>query len=122
MRPEVITAPVNVPAVVEQAMLRSSRDYGAALLLPYGSHAEEAHRADRLAAICERRARWWGVLVRWIFSPACGLPWVFGAAVLDAGRREESNARFWRDVAADARAEHTRRVLEPDDRLDGRAS
>lgn len=102
----------DVPAVVERAMTLCSQEYGAALLLPYGSHAEEAHRAEQLAAVCERRARWWGVLIGWMFSPACGLPWVFAAAVLDARRREESSARFWREIAQDAHADHAHRVIE----------
>ena len=56
-------------------------------------------RADRLAAVCERRARWWGVLLRWVFSPACDLRLVFGAALIDAIQHEQSSARFWRQVA-----------------------
>jgi len=114
---DIRTASGDVPAVVEQAMTICSQEYGAALLLPYGSHAEEAHRAERLAAVCDCRAGWWGVLIGWMFSPACDLPWVFAAAVLDARRREESSARFWREIAQDADTEHAHRVIEQ-----GRAS
>lgn len=123
--PREITVPggADVPELVERAMLRCSQEYGEALALPSGSYAEQAHRAECLAVVCERRARWWGVLLRWVFSPACTLPWVFGAAVLDARRRDEDDARFWRATAADWHAEHTARVIgDPFDRTAGRAS
>jgi len=108
---EIRTAGAQVPAMVEQAMTRCAREYGAAYLLPHGSDAEQAHRAEQLAAVCERRARWWGVLLAWAFTPICDLPWVFGAALIDARRHEQSAARFWREVAADAHARHATRVV-----------
>lgn len=123
--PREITVPAGaaVPDLVERAMLRCSQEYGEALTLPHTSYIEQARRAERLAQVCERRARWWGVLLRWVFSPSCTLPWVFGAAVLDARRREEDDARFWRQSATDWRTEHSARVIaDPFDRAAGRAS
>lgn len=119
----VATSAATTPDLVQCAMLRCAQEYGEALVLPHTSHLEQAHRAECLGVVCERRARWWGALLRWTFSPACTLPWVFGAAVLDARHREQSNARFWREVAADAHAEHAARVIaEHVDRVSGRAS
>ena len=123
--PREITVPAGaaVPDLVERAMLRCSQEYGESLTLPHTSYAEQAHRAEQLAEVCERRARWWGVLLRWVLSPACTLPWVFGAAVLDARRREEDDARFWRNAATDWHTEHAARVIgDRFDRTCGRAS
>jgi len=122
--PREISVPAGaaVPDLVERAMLRCSQEYGEALTLPHTSYVEQAHRAERLAQVCERRAHWWGVLLRWVFSPACKLPWVFGAAVLDARRRDEDDARFWREVATDLHSEHAAPVIgDPFDRRSGRA-
>ncbi len=118
-----VPAGATVPDLVERAMLRCSQEYGEALTLPHTSYAEQAHRAEQLAEVCERRARWWGVLLRWVFSADCTLPWVFGAAVLDARRREEDDARFWRQAATDWHTEHAALVIaDPFDRAAGRAS
>jgi hypothetical protein len=123
LREITVPAGASVPDLVERAMLRCSQEYGEALSLPHTSYVEQAHRAEQLATVCERRARWWGVLLRWIFSPDCALPWVFGAAVLDARRREEDDARFWRNAATEWHAEYTARVIgDPFGRMAGRAS
>lgn len=112
-QPEItVPAGADVPALVEQAMTRYDHAHGAARCLPHGSHLEEASRAERLAELCEHRAAWWGVLLRWSFTTDCQLPWIFGAAVIDAAKHEESSARFWREVAADERAEHADRVID----------
>jgi len=95
--------PLSVPEVVERGLIRCFRDYGEALNLPLVSDAAQAVRADRLATVCERRARWWGVLLRWVFSPACDLSLVFGAALIDAIQHEQSSGRFWRRVAQEFR-------------------
>lgn len=102
----------STPEVVERALLRCARDYGQASTLPDGSYVEKARRAERLAVVCERRARWWGVLLRWTFSHYCDLPWIFSAAVIDARKADESSARFWREIAADWHDEHDRRVRD----------
>lgn len=110
-QPEItIPAGADVPALVEHAMTRYEHAHGAALCLPHGSHLEEATRADRLAELCEHRAAWWAVLLRWSFTADCRLPWIFGAAVIDAAKHEESSARFWREIATDAHAEHAAHV------------
>ncbi len=101
-----------MPEVVERGLIRCSRDYGQALNLSAVSDAEQAARADRLASVCERRARWWGVLLRWVFSPACDLPWIFGAALIDAIQHEQSSSRFWRQIAQEFRDVADGRVID----------
>jgi hypothetical protein len=103
---------MSVPEVVERGLIRCSRDYGDALNLPVISDAEQAQRADRLAAVCERRARWWGVLLRWVFSAGSDLSWIFGAALIDAIQHEQSSSRFWRQVAQEFRDVAEGRVVD----------
>lgn len=104
MRPDTISPPaVWVPGVVERGLLHADRALDAALNLPRVSYAEQAHRADRLAEVYALRVRWWGVLLRWVFSPACDLPWIFGAAIVGAQEHDLSAARFWRETARDWR-------------------
>lgn len=82
-----LVSPVWVPGVVARGLLRADRALDTALNLPRVSYTEQAHRAERLAEVYELRVRWWGVLARWVFSPACDLPWIFGAAIVGAGAR-----------------------------------
>lgn len=114
MPPEIsVPADATVPAVVEQALARCDQAYGAALRRPYGSHIEQAVRADALAEARHTRATWWRVLLQWMFTTHCPLSWIFAAAVLHACKGDEISAHFWREVAADERAAHSARLLDP---------
>lgn len=107
-----VVADASVPVLVVQALGRCDQAYGAALRMPYGSYVEQALRADALAEACRVRAAWWRVLLRWMFTDDCPLPWIFSAAVLHTCKRDESAARFWREVASDRHADHAARVLD----------
>lgn len=111
---DTLTVPTDatVPAVVEQALARCDQAYGAALRMPCDSHIAEAVRADALAEACQARAAWWRVLLRWMFTAHCPLSWIFGAAVLQACKRDESSVRFWRKIAASEHAEHSAELLD----------
>jgi hypothetical protein len=79
--------------------------------MPHRGNVENAIRAERLAVLAERNARWWGVLREWTFlrtRHGHTMPRVYGRAASAAQAHEIDNARFWRDIAADwrARAEH----------------
>ena len=98
-----------VPAIVAAALERWQADYTRVAAMPHHTDIEHALRAERLAVLADRRARWWGVLAGWVYSPTAGsVPTVFGAAADESACRERDNARFWREAAADwrARAEH----------------
>lgn len=66
-------------------------------------------RAERLAEIYAREARWWGVLERHIYSPASTVPLVYGDAVIIARLALRDDARFWAETASDWRARAERR-------------
>ncbi|WP_103382862.1 hypothetical protein [Pseudonocardia dioxanivorans] len=70
---------------------------------PAYSDAGEAARSARLAMICARRAGWWRVLVRRLRSDRFA-PHLFRLAAVEAAQRARTDARFWRDAAADWRA------------------
>lgn len=94
-----------VPAIVAAALERWQTAYQQAAAMPDGTDLDRAVRADRLAILADRRARWWGVLARWVYSPAGSpTPTVFGEAAAGSEYDERDNARFWRDIAADWRA------------------
>lgn len=90
---------VPVPELVNRAMHRVEAAWAAAARLPHRTHAENLVRCERLAAVEERRARWWGVLGRWTYSPAGTVPLVFGTAVMAAHAAAENARRFWIDSA-----------------------
>jgi hypothetical protein len=89
----------RVPVVIEQAMRRSGANYYRALDLPLDTYADQAARADCLAAACTERAACWAALAGWASSPGSTVPWPLVSAVLAARRREDDAARFWRDTA-----------------------
>lgn len=98
-----------VPAIVDAALARLHDAYQRAAALPTDSDAAHAVRARQLAVVAARRARWWQVLGRWVYTEAGQpVPLLFGAAALDAAHSARDEARFWREAADDwqARAEH----------------
>ncbi len=98
-----------VPAIVEAALCRWNAQYDQARDLPKRTDAEHATRAERLAVLCDRRARWWDVLAHWTYHGADpSPPVVFGHAAQGCASADRDTARFWRELAADwrARAEH----------------
>ncbi|GJF03669.1 hypothetical protein [Pseudonocardia sp. D17] len=65
-----------------------------------------ADRADQLAMICARRAGWWRLLLTSAHRQT--VPDLYRRAVIAAGFEQHDQARFWRDTAADWRAQATR--------------
>lgn len=101
---------VGTPVMVERAIRRCGEEFYRAVNLPTDTRTQQVERADRLAEVAERRARWWGVLIRWVFTSDTGTSWVFASAALTAQRHEELEARLWRDTANHLRAEPTTAV------------
>ena len=98
-----------LPAIVDAGLQRCRHQRELAYDLQRRANLDNAVRAERLAALAEREARWWAVLARWAYSPhGRSVPWVFADAAHHAGAHARDDARFWRDAAADwrARAEH----------------
>ena len=94
-----------VPAIVEAALRRWNVQYDQARDMVRRTDAEHAARAGRLAALCERRARWWDVLAAWTYHRADpAVPVVFGHAAQYCASKDRDSARFWRETAADWRA------------------
>lgn len=92
-----------VPAAVGAAVVRCTRQRLSSLAVRGGSATEEAVRAERLAALCEREAGWWRVLERWLVEHPSELPLVFGRAVAQSVQVQSENARRWRSLAEDWR-------------------
>jgi hypothetical protein len=108
MTPPTINAPAPttlpaampmLPVEIEHAMRRSGANYYRALDLPLDTYADQAARADCLAAACSERATCWAAVAGWASSTGSTIPWPLGSAVLAARRREDDAARFWRDTA-----------------------
>lgn len=95
----------GTPVMVERAIRRCGEDFYRAVNLPTDTRAQQVLRAQRLAEVAERRARWWGVLIRWVFGSGAGASWVFASAALTAQRHEELEAHLWRDTAKHLRTE-----------------
>jgi hypothetical protein len=98
----------SVPAMVNAGLARSAaRRRAVAEPLP-GDALGHAIRAEQLAEIYAREARWWAVLERHLYSSASTVPLVYGDAVIIARLALRDDARFWTETAADwrARAEH----------------
>jgi hypothetical protein len=102
------TSSGSVPAIVSAALNRWWCDYRLAAAMPARTDLDQAIRADRLAVLADRRARWWRVLANWTYSPAGTVPLVFGAAADMSADKDRDSARSWRETAADwrARADH----------------
>lgn len=92
----------RVPALVEAGLRRCEEAENAASGMPRRTNEEWAARADRLADLCERRARWWAVLSRWSFGQE-DLPSVLVRATVTVGISEDEHARSWREMARDWR-------------------
>src|SRR3712207_2025417 len=70
-----------VPAIVAAALRRWFTDHQQAASVVARTDTAHATRAERLAVLSDRAARWWDVLARWVYSPAGRpTPTVFGAA------------------------------------------
>lgn len=94
----------SVPALVAAGLARSGA-LRRAVATPAPSDAlGHAVRAERLAEIYAREARWWGVLERHLYSPASTVPLVYGDAVIIARLALRDDARFWAETGADWRA------------------
>jgi hypothetical protein len=89
---------VSVPVLVHRAMRRCAEDHVRAARLPHRTPAQRAIRSELLASVMERRARWWGVLLRHVLHQG-DIRWVFGLAAMEARERAESDAKFWREAA-----------------------
>lgn len=99
--PDHRTTPGSIPAIVDAAFHRIRVQLDAADSLPRASALDRAARADRLAVLHDRSARWWRVLYRH-HSPT--VPFLYIAAVSRAELHERDEARFWRETASDWRA------------------
>lgn len=106
-QPQPLVTPVTseTAEMVARAMRRCGEDFYQAAQLPTDTRAQQAIRADRLAEIAERRARWWAVLIRYVLSSGSGASWVYASAALTAQRHEESEAKLWRDSATHLRSD-----------------
>jgi hypothetical protein len=91
------------PAVADAALYRAQVERAELMRRAPRTHLDRAVRAERLAVLCEREARWWGVLCRWTYSSQEQVPLVFGTAVMAAAGEVRARARFWRDIASDCR-------------------
>ena len=60
---------VTVPTLVRRALQRCAAQYDHAQRMPRRTHADNITRAERIAALCDRESRWYGVLHRWAYSP-----------------------------------------------------
>lgn len=95
-----------VPALVQAGLQRCSDQRLVASQMPRISAVEWAARADRLARIADREARWWSVLARWTYSQPYrldGVPLIFGRAVLKTIEEREQRAHLLRQMAKDWR-------------------
>ncbi|MFC5949764.1 hypothetical protein ACFQH9_15930 [Pseudonocardia lutea] len=99
--PDPRAVPGSVPAIVDAAFHRLRWQLNAAYEIPNGSALDNASRADRLAVLHDRAARWWRVLYR---HSANGVPFVYVSAAGRAIQAAQEDARFWRETAADWRA------------------
>jgi hypothetical protein len=87
-------AAVTVPTLVRRALQRCATHYEHAERMPRRTHADNIARAERIAALCDRESRWYGVLHRWAYSPQGTVPLVFGQAAIRAESCAMSDARF----------------------------
>jgi hypothetical protein len=83
-----------VPTLVRRALQRCATHYEHAERMPRRTHADNIARAERIAALCDRESRWYGVLHRWAYSPQGTVPLVFGQAAIRAESCAMSDARF----------------------------
>jgi hypothetical protein len=111
---------VSVPELVDRALLRAAADLAAARALPHRTHLDNLRRCERMAAIEDRRRRWWAVLERWAYGSGSPVPIVFGTAIIEAEYSAADACRYWSELADYYR---TRAAgLDPDDTASGWAS
>jgi hypothetical protein len=91
-----------VPAIVLEGLRRCSEQRVTAMELPRRSNADWAARADRLAELCDREARWWSVLATWTYRQG-DVPLIYRRAVLESVIDKRNRALSWRESAADWR-------------------
>ncbi|GAA1189883.1 hypothetical protein [Pseudonocardia alaniniphila] len=94
---------VKIAAAIDEL----NQQHHAALAMSHRTDAQRAARAARLALNSARMAAWWGVLSGYLaHDPQMHRLHLRAAVIAEAD--EKSNARFWREAAADwqARAEH----------------
>lgn len=94
---------MSVPAIVRAGLDRCRGERVRVSGSEPRTAAEWVVRAERLAVLSEREARWWTVLERWTFLGQTQIPTVYGRAAMRAASSEHEEARFWRDSAADWR-------------------
>ena len=95
---------VTVPTLVLRALSRCATQFAKAQDMPRRTHVDKVARSERLAVLCDRESRWYGVLHRWAYSTHGTVPLVFGQAAVRAESRAMTDARFWADDAAYYRA------------------
>ncbi|HZZ50848.1 MAG TPA: hypothetical protein VFE65_28495 [Pseudonocardia sp.] len=103
MNPAVSVPGEWVPAMVDAGVMRCTRQRLSSLAVGGGTPIEEAARAERLARLCEREARWWRVLERWLLAHPDEWTVVFGRAVAHTVAVQAENAHRWRMLAGDWR-------------------
>ena len=67
-------ADITVPTLVRRALQRFATQYEHAERMPRRTHADNIARAERIAALCDRESRWYGVLHRWAYSAQGTVP------------------------------------------------
>jgi hypothetical protein len=93
----------SVPVMVAAGLERCRRERTRLQAAYPASDVGWAARAERLAVLHEREARWWTVLDRWTFLSQREIPTVFGDAAMIAAGQARASAGFWRDSAGDWR-------------------
>jgi len=99
--PDHRAAPGSIPAIVDAAFHRLRLQHHAIDAMPRNTPLDWAARADRLAVLHDRAARWWRVLNR---HTSAGVPFVYIAAVGGAEHHEREEVRYWQESADDWRA------------------
>ncbi|GAA1870985.1 hypothetical protein GCM10009836_59600 [Pseudonocardia ailaonensis] len=99
--PDPRAVPGSVPAIVDAAFYRLRVQLNAARDWPPVAPLDRAARADRLAVLHDRAARWWEVLYRHTSS---AVPFLYVRAAGRAADDQREQARFWRETASDWRA------------------
>jgi hypothetical protein len=94
---------------IAAALDETDEQHRAAMALPYGTDADNAVRAARLALACARAAAWWGLLAREVARDHERMHPLFMRAAVIAAADSKGSARFWRDAAADWQARAERR-------------
>ena len=92
-----------VPAMVDAGLGRCQRERTRLNDQRPATVWASAARAERMAVLFEREARWWTVLDRWTYLGQDEIPNVYGWAAMIAAEQCRRDARFYRDLASDLR-------------------